>query len=66
MTTHHPKFSMHTALQLVGLTTEKLLSTALTSTNHVCFRVVLYYTNHAAYNFDTCVSLTTLSILINN
>ena len=25
MTTHHPKFSVHTALQLVGLTTEKLL-----------------------------------------
>ena len=23
MTTHHPKFSIHTALQLVGLTTEK-------------------------------------------
>ena len=29
MTTHHPKFSIHTALQLVGLTTEKLLPTAL-------------------------------------
>ena len=27
MTTHHPKFSIHTALQLVGLTTEKLLPT---------------------------------------
>ena len=29
MTTHHPKFCIHTALQLVGLTTEKLLPTAL-------------------------------------
>ena len=29
MTTHHPKFSMHTALQLVDLTTEELLPTAL-------------------------------------
>ena len=29
MTTHHPKFSIHITLQLVGLTTEKLLSTAL-------------------------------------
>ena len=29
MTTHHPKFCIKTALQLVGLTTEKLLLTAL-------------------------------------
>ena len=29
LTTHHPKFCIHTALQLVGLTTEKLLPTAL-------------------------------------
>ena len=29
MTTHHPKFSIHTAVQLVGLTTEKLLPKAL-------------------------------------
>ena len=29
MTTHHPKFCKHTALQLVDLTTEKLLATAL-------------------------------------
>ena len=29
MTTHHPKFCIHTALQLVGLTTERLLPTAL-------------------------------------
>ena len=29
MTTHHPKFCIHTALQLVGLTTEKSLPTAL-------------------------------------
>ena len=29
MTTHHPKFSIYTALQLAGLTTEKLLPTAL-------------------------------------
>ena len=29
MTTHHPKFCIHTDLQLVGLTTEKLLPTAL-------------------------------------
>ena len=29
MTTDHPKFSIHTALQLFGLTTEKLLPTAL-------------------------------------
>ena len=28
MTTYHPKFSIHTALQLFGLTTEKLLPTA--------------------------------------
>ena len=28
MTTHHPKFSIHTALQLFGLTTEKSLPTA--------------------------------------
>ena len=27
MITYHPKFSIHTALQLVGLTTEKLLPT---------------------------------------
>ena len=29
MTTHHPKFFIHTALRLTGLTTEKLLPTAL-------------------------------------
>ena len=29
MTTHHPKFFIHAVLQLVGLTTEKLLPTAL-------------------------------------
>ena len=29
MTTHHPKICMRTFLQLVGLTTEKLLPTAL-------------------------------------
>ena len=29
MTTHHPKISIHTVLKLVGLTTEKLLPTAL-------------------------------------
>ena len=29
MTTHHPKFSIQTVLQLVGLTTEKLLPMAL-------------------------------------
>ena len=31
MTTHHPIFCIHTVLQLVGLTTEKLLPTALIS-----------------------------------
>ena len=29
MTTHHPKLSMHTALELIGLTSGKLLPTAL-------------------------------------
>ena len=29
MTTYHPKLSMHTVLQLIGLTTEKLLPMAL-------------------------------------
>ena len=29
MTSHHPKFCIHTALQLVGLITEKLFPTAL-------------------------------------
>ena len=29
MTTDHPKFCIHTALQLIGLTTEKFLPTAL-------------------------------------
>ena len=29
MTTQHPKFCIHIVLQLVGLTTEKLLPTAL-------------------------------------
>ena len=29
MTTHHPKFSIHIALWLVGLTTKKLLPLAL-------------------------------------
>ena len=29
MITYHPIFSIHTALQLVGLTTEKLLSMPL-------------------------------------
>ena len=29
MTTHHPGFIIHTALQLVGLTTIKFLPTAL-------------------------------------
>ena len=29
MTTHHPKFCIHTALQLLGLTTAKLLPMAL-------------------------------------
>ena len=37
MTTHHPKFSVHTALQLVGLTTKELPPTALDSAAAIQF-----------------------------
>ena len=43
MTTHHPKFCIHTVLQLVGLTTEKLLPTALTN------KILLYRCMLAGY-----------------
>ena len=41
MTTHHPNFSIGTVLQLVGLTTEKLLPMALIldgfyTSSHIC------------------------------
>ena len=40
MTSYHPKFYIHTALQLVGLTTEKLLPTALNVLS-LCVKVIL-------------------------
>ena len=46
MTTHHPILSIHSAQQLVGLTTEKLLPMALmlsTAKDYSCVQNVVCY-----------------------
>ena len=43
MTTHHPKFSIHIALWLVGLTTKILLPTALIVTVIIVTYMAIMY-----------------------
>ena len=60
MTTHHPKFCIHTVLQLVGLTTAKLLPTALVMAIAIYQQVVNYVYNYSYKYYVAPVASSTI------